>query len=630
MCGIFGFIKSETNTDQNPLRILKEGISRIKHRGPDGEGFWISSNNKIGMAHVRLSVIDVEGGDQPMISDDGRFVIIYNGELYNYLELRSEIGIEKFKNNSDTEVVLRAWEKWGEKSISKFRGMFSIAIWDNKLSKMYLVRDRMGIKPLYIYTIKNTIYFASETKAFMHLINIPKCNFKALSNYINFQYYLADKTLFKDIEQVSSACCYIIDNNLKMTNKKYWEVQYLVDYNHSEQWFIDQLKLHLDDSIFLNLRSDIDVGCYVSGGLDSSILALKAKDHKKTLKCFNGRFVEGKDYDESEYAISVCQGNNLDLNIVDIYEKDFVENFESLIYSLDYPIAGPGSFPQYVISKAVSKHLKVIIGGQGGDEIFGGYVRYLIAYFEQCIKGAIDGTLNNGKFIVTYDSIISNLQSIKPYKALLSEFWSSGLFDDYDSRYFKLINKSNSLSGIINQDIVNFDSSQDEFYEVFWKDNVKSDSYFDLMTHYDFKTSLPALLHVEDRVSMAHGVESRVPYLDHKLIEFSATIPADIKFKNGDLKRLLKVAFSSLTPKNVTQRKDKMGFPVPLNLWIQKKGIVREYVGDIMGSRKAKNRDYLSKNFVIDKLFDNESPYSRNIWALLCLEVWHRKFIDKA
>lgn len=197
---------------------------------------------------------------------------------------------------------------------------------------------------------------------------------------------------------------------------------------------------------------------------------------------------------------------------------------------MDYPAAGPGSFPQYMVSQMAAKHRKVVLGGQGGDEIFGGYTRYLIAYFEQCIKAAIDGTMNNGNFIVTYESIIPNLASLRNYKPLLQKFWKDELFAPMDRRYFRLVNRADSISDEVNWDMLEGFSAYQTFQKIFNSKNVKKDSYFDLMTHFDFKTLLPALLHVEDRVSMAHGLESRVPFLDHPIIEFAATIPSIVKF----------------------------------------------------------------------------------------------------
>jgi asparagine synthase (glutamine-hydrolysing) len=319
----------------------------------------------------------------------------------------------------------------------------------------------------------------------------------------------------------------------------------------------------------------------------------------------------------------------MDFNIVSISEQDFVDNIANVVYHLDSPIAGPGSFAQYMVSKLASKHLKVVLSGQGGDEIFGGYARYLIAYFEQCIQGGIDGTLDNGHFVVTYESIIPNLRTLREYKPLIKEFFSAGLFDPRDRRYFRLINRSNTIEPMLRPGSIQREKVFEEFQSIFWGENVGHESYFDLMTHFDFKTILPALLQVEDRMSMAHGLESRVPFLDHPLVELVATIPANVKFRNGELKRLLKESFSQKLPKAIRERKDKMGFPVPLNLWIKQGGLARDYIGDTFSSHKARTRPYLCDGITLDSILDVQSIYGRNLWALLSLELWHQKFIDR-
>jgi asparagine synthase (glutamine-hydrolysing) len=276
----------------------------------------------------------------------------------------------------------------------------------------------------------------------------------------------------------------------------------------------------------------------------------------------------------------------------------------------------------------VSQDVKVVLGGQGGDEIFGGYARYLVAYFEQCIKGALEGTLNDGNYLVTYESIIPNLRTLQGYKPMLREFWADGVFGERDDRYWRLVNRSNKFGGMIDKAFLDNQITRNEFSSIYWGENVGQESYFDSMTHFDFKTLLPALLTVEDRMSMAHGVEARVPLLDKSLVEFAATIPADVKFKNGELKRLMKRAYSDRLPPSIVNRKDKMGFPVPLNDWIRKGGRARDFVGDILGSSKAVNRDYLVPGMTIDRVLDGQSSYGRNLWALLSLELWQLQCLD--
>jgi asparagine synthase (glutamine-hydrolysing) len=378
----------------------------------------------------------------------------------------------------------------------------------------------------------------------------------------------------------------------------------------------------------LHLRSDVPVSSYLSGGLDSSVVAsLASLGASGRMKAFTGRFPEDERYDESRYARALAEWRGVDLREVEIGVEDFLDNIERVVYHLDYPAAGPGSFPQFIVSRAAARESKVILGGQGGDEVFGGYARYLIAYFEQCIKAAIDGTMHDGSFVVTYESIIPNLVALRGYKPLLKDFWSDGLFEDLDARYFRLINRAPHLDGEVDFDALGDYSPFETFRAIFNGHNVGHESYFDKMTHFDFKTLLPALLQVEDRVSMAHGLESRVPLLDHELVEVAATIPADVKFKDGTMKQVFKRATRSLVPDAIAQRKDKMGFPVPLHEWFA--GPAHDFAADIFSSDAALGREHFDNRRVLDGLA-RENRFGRQTWGLLCLELWQREFHDRA
>ncbi|MDG1325140.1 MAG: asparagine synthase (glutamine-hydrolyzing) [Opitutales bacterium] len=626
MCGIAGIL----NLSNRPVVNLQHSLATLnrlqKHRGPDGEGLWGHEKEHVGLAHVRLSIIDLETGQQPMHSSS-KNTITYNGEIYNFEELKKEIGESHFSTNSDTEVILKAYERWGVDCISKFRGMFAFALWDESKSRLFCARDRFGIKPFYYTIVDGTFYCASEIKALLPFVKEIDTDKDSLNDYLTFQFTLGEKTLFKGIKQLEPGHLLTIEDS-QISVKKYWEVYYNLDFSHTEEYFIEQIRELMGDSIRLHLRSDVPVGAYVSGGRDSSIVAaLASQIESSEFQAFTGKFSFGEGYDESEYARDLSQQYSFNLHELDIKSTDFVSSIHKIIYHLDQPVAGPGSFPQYQISQLASEHRKVVLGGQGGDEIFGGYARYLIAYFEQCIKGAIEGSLNNGNFVVTYESIISNLESLKQYKPMLKQFWSKGLFETIDRRYFDLINRAPTLKDEVNWNAIGQSSTCDEFSRIFLGDNVGHESYFDLMTHFDFKTLLPALLQVEDRMSMAHGLESRVPFLDHKLIELAATIPADIKFKNGELKRLLVRTFDSILPNSITQRKDKMGFPVPLNEWMQ--GELKDFVCGIFETGRDRGREFFNTDVILENL-SREGKFSRKIWGLLSLEVWMQEFHDKS
>ena len=630
MCGIFGFVSDSPRAAGMAFDELDAGLSRIRHRGPDGDGKWVCPYGRVGLGHVRLAIIDLETGAQPMHSEDGRFSIVYNGEIYNYLELRTELGEAEFRTHSDTEVVLRAFQRWGADCVRRLRGMFAMAIWDAAEQKLFLARDRFGIKPLYWAKTSTGLYFASEIKALLPFLERCEVNKGALSDYFTFQFCLGGKNLVDEVWQIPPAHFAVISPGSKPLPKRYWEVHYDIDYDHTEKWFTERLVDLLHDSVRVHLRADVEVGSYVSGGIDSSLLAALARNERPEgrFQIFNGRFLYGSDFDESRYAQALADERNMQLHVANIGEQDFIDHIARVIWHLDQPTAGPGSFPQYMVSKRAGEHVKVVLGGQGGDEIFGGYARYLVAYFEQCIKGAIEGTLHSGNYLVTYESIIPNLETLRQYKPMLREFWASGLFGERDERYWRLVNRANTFGNILTPEVLDQRETFEEFKGIYWGHNVGKESYFDAMTHFDFKTLLPALLQVEDRMSMAHGVEARVPFLDHPLVEFAATIPADIKFKSGELKRLLRTVFSHRLPETIRNRKDKMGFPVPLNLWVKRGGPARELIGDILGSAAARQRPYLRDGIDIDAVLDSQSVYGRNLWALLSLELWHRSFID--
>jgi len=553
--------------------------------------------------------------------------LVLNGEIYNYIELRKELGEELFRTSSDTEVILQAYRKWGPDCVNRLRGMFAFALWDEAAQCLFCARDRFGIKPFYYTLVDSKLYFASEAKALLPFLPTIATDAEAFKDYLAFQFCLDGKTLFKDVKELLPAHL-LLANVGKIDIRRYWQVYYNIDFYHTEHYFENELTRLLVDSVDIHKRSDVPIGGYISGGLDSSIIAgVATRADSADFEGFTGKFSLDGRYDESRYARAVAEASSFPLHEIDIGPDDFLANIRQVLYHLDYPVAGPGSFPQYMVSRLASKRRKVVLGGQGGDEIFGGYARYLIAYFEQCIKSAIDGTMNNGNFIVTYESIIPNLVTLREYKPLLQEFWREGLFEDIDKRYFRLINRAPSLGDEINWHVLGDYSVYDTFRGIFRADNVKKESYFDSMTHFDFKTLLPALLHVEDRVSMAHGLESRVPFLDHPLVEFAATMPSNVKFKNGSMKNVLRNAMRQYLPSTVAQRKDKMGFPVPLSEWFRNEAFA--FVRDTLSTKQALHRELVDNKIVLSKLA-SEPQFSRKLWGLLSLEIWQQEFHDRA
>lgn len=626
MCGIAGILSLTGAPVPDLQRKLEVMNDLIAHRGPDDSGTWTHQHGHVGFAHRRLSIIDLAHGHQPMADEAGN-VITYNGETYNYPEVRAELSGERFRTDCDTEVVLAAYRRWGPQSLDRLRGMYAYAIWNERKGDLFIARDRFGIKPLLYTVVDGILYFASEAKALMPFLPRIATDAEGLRDYFAFQFCLGGKTLFEGVRELQPGHRLIAANG-GVREERYWEVYYDLDWDHTTRWFQEKVEELLHESVRLHLRADVPVASYLSGGLDSSSVASVASLYAggNPMKAFVGKFSEDPAFDESRYARALAEWRGLDLHEVDIGVADFLANIENVAYHMDYPTAGPGSFPQYMVSQAASRACKVILGGQGGDEVFGGYTRYLIAYFEQCIKSAIDGTMRTGTFVVTYESIIPQLGALENYKPLLAHFWREGLFEDLDARYFRLINRAADLDGVVDFEALGGYDPFESFQAIFNGSNVGHESYFDKMTHFDFKTLLPALLQVEDRVSMAHGLESRVPLLDHRLVELAATIPADSKFRDGHMKHIFKETTRTLVPDVIAERKDKMGFPVPLTDWMA--GPAREFFTDTFSSDAARSRPYVDSERVLSEL-GRESRFGRRIWGLLSLELWQRAFHDR-
>jgi asparagine synthase (glutamine-hydrolysing) len=629
MCGIAGI----TSTDGKPIPRLDSSLAvldrLVAHRGPDGNGAWISPTRSVGLAHRRLAIIDLsDAAQQPMVGP-GPTAITYNGEIYNYLELRAELSSGwKFRSNSDTEAILAAYDRYGTDCLDRLRGMFAFAVWDDRRRRLFCARDRFGIKPFYYTLVGNRFVFASEAKALLPFLPEIETDPAALAEYLTFQYTIGDATLFRGVKQLLPGHALAVENG-EVRVWRYWDVYYEIDGDHSARYFERHLSELLDDSVKFHLRSDVPVGAYVSGGIDSSLIAILAGGTERGIAdCFHGRFTEFEGYDESDYAAVAVEQAGAKLHLIDITARQFRDHIDDVIYHLDFPVAGPGSFPQFMVSQLAARHVKVVLGGQGGDEIFGGYARYLLAYFEQCIKAALDGNYRNGNFVVTIESIVPNLGLLREYKPMMKEFWREGLFNGLDDRYFRLVDRSTDMEKEIDWTLLNKDHVFENFLAIFNnRSNVRREAYFDKMTHFDFKCLLPALLQVEDRMSMAHGLESRVPLLDHPLIEFLATVPADVKFEGGRMKHLLKRAYADVLPSAIADRRDKMGFPVPLKEWFS--GELRGLVQDTFRSRHARQRPFLNTEAVLAN-FESAGRFSRKVWGLLCLELWHQIFHDRA
>ncbi len=622
MCGFVGRISKNNNSISK--REIELAMSTIQHRGPDDSGIYI--HNNVALGHVRLSIIDLFHGHQPMHSQTERnIIIVYNGETYNFNDLRRNIISKGYvlHTYSDTEVILMMYLIHGIESFKMLNGMFAFCLYDEDKDELYLCRDRHGIKPLYYMDTKQAFSFASEIKALKVFGDYSfEENYNSINEYITFQFYISNETPFKNIYTLSSGK-YLIYKNGTITIHSYYkannEINYDIGYDEAEH----NVYSLLENSINLNTVSDVPVGTYLSGGIDSSILSsVLGISHNDIKISFSGAFDYGLAYDESGYASEVARKYDLMHMIVYPTYDEFIDNIENISYLMDYPESGPGIFPQFMVSKLASEHVKVVLGGQGGDEIFGGYTRYFIAYLEQALKGAILETQNKKHHIAILSELINNLPILKNYIPMLSAFWSDGLFDGKEQRYFNLINRRSGIEHLFSKDFLHYlpqENNYEKFKTAFGDD---SQPYFNRMTSFDLKYSLQGLLHVEDRVSMAHSLESRVPFLDYRLIDYVHSIPPIFKFKNGKLKSILIDAFKNILPKKIIARKDKQGFPVPLDLWKKDKKF-QTYILDILLSDAAQNRGYYKKK-EIENILLKEDGFPRGLWGILNLELWLR------
>jgi asparagine synthase (glutamine-hydrolysing) len=630
MCGICGVVYSDPRR-RAEAPLVKRMMDSLIHRGPDGEGLTLDAN--AGLGHRRLSIIDLsETGAQPMATADDRYWITYNGEIYNYLELRKDLVARgrRFRGTSDTEVILELFATEGPRCVEKLNGMFAFAIWDSRKRTLFAARDRFGVKPFYYAAPKGAFVFGSEIKALLAsgLVK-PSMNPEALADYLAMQLALGEKTLFGGVHKLLPAHTLTVSSDGRVSTRRYWELPTELDMRRSEGEFRDELRTLLKDSVRIELRSDVPVGAYLSGGLDSSAISCIAGPLLKgNFKTFAGAYKEGPQYDEKAFAAAASRRAGSEHHRIFLTAKDFVDSMPRLIYHMDEPAAGPGIFAQHFVSKLAAKHVKVVLGGQGGDEVFAGYTRYLVAYLEQCLKGGIEGTqLEKDRWIVTFDSILPNLRELKGYEPMLKEFWHEGLFDAADKRYYRLINRGHEIRPLINPGALPKPSQYDPFdsFRAVFHES-KSGSYISKMTTFDQKAQLPGLLQVEDRASMAASLESRVPLLDHRIAELVASMPPMIKYKGGRSKHIFRQAVKPVLPAEVYDRTDKMGFPMPLTEWLRE-GPVHDFVRETLQGGAAKRHGLIDTKQVA-KLLDTERPYGRGVWGLLCLELWMKNFID--
>ncbi len=624
MCGIIGFNYEDKS-------FLNKALKEIVHRGPDSSGKF--NNKQVSLGHVRLSIIDVsKSGNQPMSNEEGTIWIIFNGEIYNFKDLKKDLKKRhNFKSNTDTEVLIHLYEEEGINLVNKIQGMFAFCIYDSKKGILFLARDRVGIKPLYYYFKDKKFIFCSEIKGILQNQEIKKeLSFNALSSFLTFRANTQKQTFFKNIKKLGQGDILIYnlkDDTFKI--EKYWDFHTLLE-KKSEDFFIKQLRNLLEDSVKARLMSDVPYGLYLSGGVDSgTIAALMKKYSSEQIKTFSVGFEE-KEYSEVNEAKFIAESLGTDHHEL-LIKQDSVKHLPKIIYQSDEPIADPTVIPTYLLSQYTKKYCTVILNGEGSDELFAGYPQY---------KFMKINTLFLKKTPKFLRKQIPNIIKKTPKNILNKGFrFASSLGEKGIERAFNFVNAKTYSEQYLNQIPIFNEQEQSEIlnkkinlykkYNPYFKDS-NSKNIITACQKLDFKEPMVEdLLMKVDKNTMAFAIEGRVPFLDHRIVELSAKIPNTLKLKGiSKDKHILRKAVKGLIPTQTRKRKKKHFF-VPINNWfsdelssIKKELLEKKYL------YKQKIFDYnyikkINKNWNKSKLF-----YSRQLWSLLIFQIWYKKYIE--
>ncbi len=627
MCGITGFYQNRKLADKS---VLKKMNDRITHRGPDDEGFFF--NGKAGLAARRLSIIDLKTGHQPLSSYSGKCHITYNGEVYNFAELRKDLismGY-KFRTQTDTEVIVNLYEEFGTDFVTRLRGMFAIGIYDSRKERLILARDHTGIKPLY-YTFlpgKECLVFGSEIKAILEYPDIKReVSRDALDFFLTLEYIPAPFSIFRGIKKLRPGHVLVYENN-RIKTSKYWEVKKRdIPKTISEQKEV--FHSLLEESVKMRMISDVPLGAFLSGGIDSSsIVSVMSKLSKDPIKTFSIGFEE-KSYSELQYSEVISKKFG-----TDHYTKNLSPDIEKLVLFLsdflDEPLGDFSNFPTYLVSKTAREKVTVVLSGDGGDEIFGGYEHYIA----QKIAGLID------KFpLRMMHKALSRMTWLFPPSELKKGFvnrikrFSEGLENDYRNRHFRWmiflsdLQKSNLYSDRMLKEEYNSELfSRDPISEYFnLSENFKGinrDLYLDLKTYL-----VDNILVKVDRMSMATSLEARVPLLDHKMVEFAFSLPPGLKLKGKTTKYFFKEAMRGILPDSIIDRR-KEGFSIPIKNWLKKdlKDLMLEYLSE----KRVKEGDFFNYKYVekmINEHLNNRQNHAHRLWSLILFNIWREKFL---
>lgn len=603
MCGIVGLVTKKEK--ENTIRLMND---RIKHRGPDGAGYFIDGD--VALGHRRLSIIDLSTGDQPMFNEDGSVVTVYNGEIYNYQELKEELVAlgHDFKTKSDTEVLVHGYEEWHTDLPKHLRGMFAFAIYDKNKNEVFLARDNFGIKPLYFAKMNDTFMFASEIKAFLDVPDFEKVfNESILEAYLEFSFVPTNETFFKGVHRLDAGCSLLYkDGEIKLN--KYFKL----DFKEENMSFEDAVKNISDvmkDSVEKHLIADVEVGSFLSSGIDSSYIVSLAKPDKTYTVGY-----ENKKYDETMYAKDLAEKLDIKNESKIITKEEYLENISKIMYHLDEPTSDPAAISLYFVAKLASKDLKVVLSGEGADEFFGGYNYY---------REEVDYKFYN-KLPYCIRHVIGKIASIFPegrgFNFLVRrgeklENSYIGVNRNFSSKMAKKVLKNN-------YELKAIDVTKDVYNE------FKNYSNIDKMQAIDINFWLMKdILLKADRMTMASSIEGRVPFIDKEVFKVASHLPFDYKVTKENTKVALRAAAKEVIPTEAYKKK-KLGFPVPVREWI-KDGSFKEEV------EKTLNSDVANKYFntkIINKMFEEhingKKDNYRKIWTIYTFIKWYQVFFE--
>ncbi|HEV2836953.1 MAG TPA: asparagine synthase (glutamine-hydrolyzing) [Pyrinomonadaceae bacterium] len=629
MCGINGIAFSKSSGRRIDPALLQRMRDVLRHRGPDDEGIFLSE--PVGLGHRRLSIVDVSRGHQPMTNEDGTLHITYNGEIYNHADYRESLEAKGhvYQTHCDTETILHLYEEHGSTCVDYLRGMFAFAIWDQRKQELFIARDRLGVKPLYyVHTDDGSLYFGSEIKALLEARAVkPEINYAVLSDYLANHAPSGEETLFVGVKRLLPGHVMTWRDG-EVSIRRYWDVDFSKDDDvRDDKTYISEWSELFRESVRLRLMADVPLGMFLSGGIDSSaIAAVMSGMVSEPIKTFSVAFAE-REANELEYARLVAEAYKTNHHEIVVTPEQFFAALPRLVWHEDEPLAHPSSVALYFVSKLASEHVKVVLTGEGSDELLAGYGRYRRTMWNI----ALGRRYNKLTPSVARDTIRKQIERIpggRMRQKLMRTFLV--LSPELDSIYFDnfAVFPTPMQQHMFTRETNERIRSIDPYVELRrLLEGTKDLSLLDGLLYADIKTYLHELLMKQDQMSMATSVESRVPFLDHKLVEFTAKMPDTMKLRGGTTKYVLRESMKGILPEKILSRR-KMGFPVPIGSWFRGpyKSVIDEYV---LGER-ALSRGIFAPDFVrnLVSLHQAGEDHSERLWALLNFELWLRRFFD--